>query len=96
MKEGKQFFQLKDKVKVEHQSNLIYKYSSEIGDRSDDYIGETKVRYETRVNEHIKTDKESAVYRHTKRDKITIGWDNFSIVAKGYENKRNRKVAEAL
>ena len=90
------FFQLKDKVKVEHQSNLIYKYSSGIGDPSDDYIGETNVRYEARVNEHVRTDKESAVYRHTKRDKITIGWDNFSIVAKGYENKRNRKVAEAL
>ena len=89
-------FPLKDRVKTEHQSDLVYAYSPSSDNSSIDYIGETNVRYGTRIHEHISTDKQSAVFRHAREENVVVSEDNFSILAKGFSNKRDRKLAEAL
>ena len=89
-------FPLKDSVKIEHQSNLVYAYSPLPDESTIDYVGETNVRYGARVHEHITTDKQSAVYRHAREQDVVVSDNNFSILAKGYSNKRDRKIAEAL
>ena len=89
-------FPLKDRVKAEHQSNLVYAYSPLSDNSSIDYIGETNVRYGTRVHEHITTDKKSAIFRHTREQNILVNESNFSVLGRGYNNKRDRKIAEAL
>ena len=48
-------FHIKEKVKTEHQSNLINSYTKNAETREVneiDYIGETNVRYGSRTNEH--------------------------------------------
>ena len=60
------------------------------------YIGETGVRYGTRTHEHSVTDKKSAIYRYSQKNKFIVKKENFRILEKGYKNKINRKFAEAL
>ena len=61
-----------------------------------EYVGETKVRFETRPYEHCFTDKESAVYKHAESNNIRISTDDFKILDRGYSNTVDRKLAEAL
>lgn len=91
------FFPIKDKVKEEHQSGLVYKYECGLDcNQKSDYVGETKVRYETRVYEHINTDKKSAIFKHTQENNHVVRPDNFRILDKGYNKVVDRKIAEAL
>ena len=86
-------FRIKDKVPVQHETNLVYKFKQ--GDESD-YIGETKVRFETRAYEHCHTDKDSAVYKHKKAANTNITESDFRILDRGYSKTVDRKLAEAL
>ena len=87
------FFRIKDKIPLEHESDLIYafKETEEI-----DYVGETKVRYGSRTHEHSSTDKESAIFKHVSEKNIDISDDNFQILERGYSRTLDRKLAEAL
>ena len=87
------FFRLKDRIKIEHQSGLIYGYPKK---NQMDYVGETNVRYEARTREHVLSDKNSAIYKHTRENNIGISTDDFKILEKGYPNIVERKIAEAL
>ena len=87
------FFPIKDNVKEEHQSGLVYKYEC---NQKSDYVGETKVRYEIRVYEHINRDKKSAIFKHTRESHYVVRPDNFCILDKGYNKVVDRKIAEAL
>lgn len=93
------FFPIKDKIAKEHLSDLIYEYGCDVTtfcDPIERYIGETSVRIGNRSNEHANTDKQSAIYKHAKTHNHPVTLDNFDILAKGYKNKINRKIAEAL
>ena len=93
------FFPIKDKVAKEHLSDLIYGYGCNVATFCDPigkYIGETSVRIGNRSNEHANTDKQSAIYKHAKTHNHPVTLDNFVILAKGYKNRVNRKIAEAL
>ena len=86
-------FRIKDKIPIQHETNCVYDFK----DREDpDYIGETKVRMETRTYEHCHTDKESSVYKYITRTKANISESNFRILDKGYNRTIDRKLAEAL
>ena len=52
-------FRIKDKVKEEHQSDLIYKYYDQfhLGNQELKYVGETKVSDGTRTYQHLHSDK---------------------------------------
>ena len=91
-------FRIKDKVKEEHQSDLIYKYYDQfdLGNQELKYVGETKVRYGTRTYQHLNTDKKSAVYKYIKRYKLDSTDENFGIIEKGFDKPIDRKLAEAL
>ena len=84
------YFRLKDKVPIAHQSNLVYGY------KRGKYVGETKVRYGDRTDEHCHTDKKSAIYKFKEENNIQISKDDFRILDTGYPNTLNRKLAEAL
>ena len=90
-------FPIKDKVSDKHRSKLIYGYH--IPGRENEtfhYIGESKVRHETRVNEHISTDKNSSVYKHSHENNYNPNSSNFTILAQGYDNWLDRRICEAL
>ena len=91
------FFRIKDKVPVEHQTQLVYAFNPAYNDeQKTEYIGETKVRYGTRTHEHCFTDKASAVYKHKTHNNFQISEEDFEILDKGFAKTLDRKLAEAL
>ena len=87
------FFRIKDPVPLEHQTNLVYDFK-EGGIRK--YVGQTNVRYESRVDQHCNTDKESSIYKYKDAQGITISAENFDIIEKGYSRLIDRRLAEAM
>ena len=87
------YFRLKDKIPLEHQTDLVYAFRPE---NSTEYVGETNVRFGTRTHEHCNTDKNSSVYKYKQENQLDISQDDFVILDKGYSKKLNRKLAEAL
>ena len=89
------FFQVKDPVPLEHDSNLVYRFVRHDVTR---YVGETKVRNGERENQHRHTDKASAIFKFLRQppeeDEPNDG--EFKILEKGLPNKVTRKLAEAL
>ena len=92
------FFPIKDRVKEEHQSGLVYRYECDINicQHKSDYLGETDVRYGSRIDEHSNRDKNSAIFKHAQEQNHEVNTSNFSILAKGYKDIEERKIAEAL
>ena len=91
------FFPVKDTVSDFHKSNIVYGYQvPNMETVSYHYIGECKVRHETRMYEHAKTDKNSAIYKHSQEHNYVASPSNFSILANGYHNWLDRRLCEAL
>ena len=91
------FFPIKDKISIKHLSGIIYGFNVPVLD--DDkyhYIGENKVRHETRTYQHTYTDKNSAIYQHSHEQNYTADPSNFTILAKGYPIWIDRRICEAL
>ena len=90
-------FRIKDKIEEKHKSNLIYGYKIP-GRQTDgyDYIGMSKVRHETRVNEHLNTDKNSAIFQHKEEHNISPSLANFDILAQNYKGWLERRICESL
>ena len=82
------FFTTKDKVKTEHQTDLVYGYSR-------GYVGETSVRYGKRTFEHS-VDKNSSIFKDAIANNYKVVDSDFKILAKGFSKTRDRKLAEAL
>ena len=90
------FFSVKDKVKIEHQSNIIYYYKKET-DENITYTGETKVRFGKRITEHQGRDKGSSIVGHfTKKGLPPPSPSEFRILARNYNNRLKRRIAESL
>ena len=63
----------------------------------DSYVGETARRRVMRTEEHGGKDKKSWVYQHSSSKKHHRAKDaNFEILATNYENRRKRRLAEAM
>ena len=93
------FFRVKDNIKWEHESNLVYHYACKFSDNnncndSSEYIGETNVRLGTRSKEHL--NKNSAIYDHLISHNHNANQSNFKILARGYNKHKDRKIAEAM
>ena len=92
-----QFFSLKDKVDEKHLSNFIYKFDCRNKKCNENYVGETARHKEIRENDHAGKYKDSHVFKHTQATKHPrANKKNFVILAKNYENRRKRKLAEAM
>ena len=90
------FFSVKDKVKKEHQSNIIYYYEKET-DENTTYTGETKVRFGKRIKEHQGRDKGSAIVTHfSKKGLPPPSPSEFRIIGRNYNNRLKRRMAESL
>ena len=94
-------FNVKDKVDGKHLSNLIYRRdckNKKCKERKQgDYIGETARRKVVRTAEHGGKDKQSWIFKHTSTTKHPRAKDeDFEILATGYEDRRRRKLAEAM
>ena len=88
------FFRVKDRVPLEHQSDLVYRFRYQEATR---YVGETKVRHGQRNHEHLHTDKNSAIYKFLRStDGIVADNRNFEILETGLKNTVTRKLAESL
>ena len=86
-------FRIKDKVPIEHESNLVYAFKETDTTK---YIGETRVRMGERTYEHQHTDKKSSVYKYIHEKNVETSQENFEILETGYPNKVSRKLAESL
>ena len=90
-------FPVKDKIKKEHQSNLVYGCKPLSTNKSrHDYIGQTHVRLGTRVHQHGHIDKNSSLYKYLQKEKIEVTEEDFEVLGKGYTKLKDRKLAEAL
>ena len=85
------YFQIKDKVKTEHQTDLVYGSKPSGKSFKDGYIGETHVRFGVRRKQHIKDDKASSLYKY-----FMASEEDFVILDKGYSRHLNRMIAESL
>ena len=63
----------------------------------EDYIGETGRREELRTGDHGGKDKESWIYKHSVETKHPKAKQkDFRILATNYEDRRKRRLAEAM
>ena len=77
----KQFFSAKDQIPLKLKSNLVYKF--ECAGCNACYIGETTRHFSKRIDEHLRTDKNSAIYKHLFTDTNCLdnsSADCFSII----------------
>jgi hypothetical protein len=90
------YFSLKDSFGKEMSSNVVYKFIC--ANCNDCYIGETTKRYLDRANEHLHTDKASAVYQHLRKSNACLGANDessFSILDRA-PTRYQLKIKEAL
>ena len=90
------FFTLKDPIKREHKTNLVYGFSNSDNPKQVQYVGETNVRFETRCHEHSSTDKQSSIYKYVTDNNYAINQDDFKVLESGYNKVYDRKIAEAI
>ena len=91
------FFRIKDKVKTEHQTNLVYGYTpGGETELKDGYIGETNVRFGRRTKEHASWDKASAIYKNSLATNVQVSDEDFIILERGYPRYFDRLIAESL
>ena len=90
-------FNIKDKLEDKHRSNIVYLHECQNKRCDDDYIGETGRRKEVRTGEHGGNDKESWIFKQSKNTKHPKAKDkNFKILGANYDNRRKRRIAEAM
>ena len=90
-------FNVKDRLDGKHLSNFIYKHECKNKNCSSAYIGETARRRIIRTEEHGGKDKESWVFKHSSATKHPRAKDEgFQVLATGYEDRRRRRLAEAM
>ena len=90
-------FNIKDKVAEKHVSNFVYYRKCKNKRCKDDYVGETARRKTVRSKDHGGHDKKSWIYKHSSSTKHPRAKDDdFRILARNYENKRKRRLAEAM
>ena len=88
------FFQVKDPVPLEHQTDLCYRFVLE-GDTR--YVGETRVRNGARNHQHLHLDKSSSIHKFlSENEGVNANEDNFEILETGLKNRTTRKLAESL
>ena len=91
------FFSVKDKINAKHQTNLVYGYlPTGETDLKKGYIGETNVRFGRRAQEHASWDKASSVYKYSQDKNITVSFEDFQVLERGYPKYLDRKIAESL
>ena len=90
-------FNVKDKVNEKHLSNFVYYRKCTNKKCKDDYIGETGRRKVVRNKDHGGHDKQSWIFKHSSSTGHPRAKDeDFVILARNYEDRRKRRIAEAM
>ena len=92
----KQYFSTKDRIPLNLKSMVVYKFSC--AGCGSSYIGETTRHLSTRVDEHIKRDKNSHIFKHLNGNESCVNALNsnsFSIIDSA-NNAFDLKIKEAL
>ena len=90
-------FNVKDKVNDKHLSNFVYYRKCTNKKCKDDYIGETGRRKVVRNKDHGGHDKQSWIFKHSSSTGHPRAKDDdFVILARNYEDRRKRRIAEAM
>ena len=90
-------FNFKDKTKINHIHNIIYKAECPYPSCQSSYIGETARRIETRIKEHSGKDINSHLLKHAiETGHPTTTLKDFKIIGQNFRNKWERKIGEAL
>ena len=90
-------FPTKDKPRLQHKHNVIYKATCPDDQCSATYIGETARRIEERIQDHGTRDKKSTIYKHSETTHHEhVNESNFQILAEHYAWEQKRKIAEAV
>ena len=92
------FVNVKDKIDFEHDHDLIYHTKCPEPTYFDDYVGESPRRITERIKDHNGRDHTSYVPKHSIEKSHKNGNTTyFEIIDKNFHNnKRKRKIAEAL
>jgi len=92
----KNHFSYKDFIPFNIKSFLVYKFVCTNCQVS--YIGETTRHFQTRIEEHMKKDKQSHIFKHLSSNPDCLNKcnsDSFQIIDKA-KNKFDLKIKEAL
>ena len=90
-------FNIKDKIKFEHQHNVVYHSECPNKKCTSQYTGETRCRIEKRIAQHHGKDKNSHLFRHAERTKHKrVDKHSFKIIGQGYRSNFARKISESL
>ena len=90
-------FNIKDKIKFQHQHNVVYHAVCPNAKCTSHYTGQTKCRIMKRAKEHQGTDKKSHLTIHAKKTKHKkVNISSFEILGKGYRSDFTRKISESL
>ena len=92
----KNYFSYKDPIPDDMKSFLVYKFNCASCNTS--YIGETTRHLKTRIDEHIKRDKQSHIFKHLSSDINCFNSykrDSFKIIDTA-KHKFDLKIKEAL
>ena len=95
-KKIKSYFSLKDIIRNESLSNVVYKFKCASCNAC--YIGETSRRLSDRIKEHFKTDKTSHIYKHLHENISCFDSANISCfdILDTAANKFDLKLKEGL
>ena len=91
-------FRTKDRMKFDHEHDLIYHVKCPEESCTDDYIGESGRQVIERVKDRNGRDKSSHMLRHfVEKNHTEVKVNDFMVIGRNYRNNvRKRKVAEAL
>ena len=88
---------IKDAVDKQHLSNFIYKRECRNKKCKESYIGETARRRTVRTSEDGGKDHNSWIFQYSSSTKLPRAKDeDFEILASNYNDRRKRKLAEAM
>lgn len=89
-------FGVKDSIPKELRSFVVYKFTCSSCGAC--YVGETSRHFATRINEHLKTDKVSHIYKHIMSSKVCLAQcspESFCILDRA-RNSYELKIKEAI
>ena len=91
-------FNVKDKTDFEHNHNLIYHTKCPKPACIDDYVRQSASRITEIIKDHSGRDHASHVLKHSmEKSHKNVNTTDFKIIDKNFHNnKRKRKIAEAL
>ena len=90
-------FNIKDKIKFEHQHNVVYHSECPNKKCKSSYTGQTKCRIGKRIPQHEGKDRNSHLFRHAEKTKHKrVDSHLFKIIGKGYRSDFARKISESL